>query len=483
MVYVQFDDDDEARCSMDLGSMQLAIAGTEMEGISIDEGPLLPTPDAGPYWSMVVDLNDHMDGLPDELDSGDEAIDSSSDESDEDVEDGSSHRAEVPPMDVEAVRAEDTSLRGFGSEVLEVRQHFPDKKAAKHAIQGYGITIGREYRVLRSNAEIFKVSCIHKESGCPTRIVARQPRGIMMPFVVTKMVPHTCEQSGVLPHHRNVTASYVVEAISSTVVDKIGVSVKSLIKAAADRIGYPVSYNKARRAKEEVLTRMFGSYEDAYNYVPRMLHQICETNPGTYISRQEHLVPNGPEGHYILDRVFWAFSQTIQAFSYCRPVLSIDGTFLTGKYTGTLLVAVAADANDQLLLIAYAIVENESTESWLWFLKCLKDVVVRDRAGVCIISDRNAGLLSALHQMKYSVPLEHRWPDITTRWCMRHWAANFYSRFKNKDYMKIFKKMCMQNQTRKFDAIFAALNAEMTRNGGDAPPEGQGEGARGGPGI
>jgi hypothetical protein len=53
-------------------------------------------------------------------------------------------------------------------------------------------------------------------------------------------------------------------------------------------------------------------------------------------------------------------------------VLSIDGTFLTGKYKGTLLVAIAADANNQLLPIAYGLAEGENKDSWLWFLSCLK---------------------------------------------------------------------------------------------------------------
>jgi hypothetical protein len=156
--------------------------------------------------------------------------------------------------------------------------------------------------------------------------------------------------------------------------------------------------------------------------------------------------PNGTPNHFILDRIFWAFSQTIQAFHHCRPVISIDGTFLTGQYRGTLLVAVASDANNQLLPIAYALVESETKESWLWFLMCLKEGVVKERPSVCIISDRNQGLLSALNQMKNDVPMQYRWPDLETRWCMRHLAANFYSRFKNKDCFKAFKLMCMQNQ-------------------------------------
>jgi hypothetical protein len=81
-------------------------------------------------------------------------------------------------------------------------------------------------------------------------------------------------------------------------------------------------------------------------------------------------------------------------------MLSIDGTFLTGKYKGTLLVAIAAVANNHFLPIAYVLVEGENRDSWLWFLSYLKSGVVKQRPDVCIISDRNSGLLNMLNTIK-----------------------------------------------------------------------------------
>jgi hypothetical protein len=45
-------------------------------------------------------------------------------------------------------------------------------------------------------------------------------------------------------------------------------------------------------------------------------------------------------------------------------------------------------------------VEGENKDSWLWFLSFLKNEVVKQRPDVCIISDRNAGLLNALNTIK-----------------------------------------------------------------------------------
>jgi hypothetical protein len=44
-------------------------------------------------------------------------------------------------------------------------------------------------------------------------------------------------------------------------------------------------------------------------------------------------------------------------------VLSIDGTFLMGKYEGTLLIAIGIDADRHLVSLAFAIVEKENSDS------------------------------------------------------------------------------------------------------------------------
>jgi hypothetical protein len=40
---------------------------------------------------------------------------------------------------------------------------------------------------------------------------------------------------------------------------------------------------------------------------------------------------------YILQRVFWCFAQSTEAFKHCRPLVVVDGTFLIGKYKGVLM--------------------------------------------------------------------------------------------------------------------------------------------------
>jgi len=65
-------------------------------------------------------------------------------------------------------------------------------------------------------------------------------------------------------------------------------------------------------------------------------------------------------------------------FVNCRLIIGLDEGFLKGKYGGKLLLDVARDGNDQILPLAYCVVEVENKETWSWFLELL----VNDLGGV-----------------------------------------------------------------------------------------------------
>ena len=88
-------------------------------------------------------------------------------------------------------------------------------------------------------------------------------------------------------------------------------------------------------------------------------------------------------------------------------------------------------------------------------------MVVKDVQDVCVIHDRHKGILQAMNDIKDGNQECHRealWPDVKSRWCIRHMGANFHSQFKNKTLTKLFKRLCDQNQQRKFDEIWNKLD-------------------------
>lgn len=176
------------------------------------------------------------------------------------------------------------------------------------------------------------------------------------------------------------------------IVDNPSFEPKSIICAIEEKFKYKISYSKAYRARQKALEMRWGIYEASYENLRALLHTICQRNAGSYYDLKTYPCASSP-GKQVWQRSFLALEPCIEAFPHCRPVICIDGTFLTGRNKGTILTAVAADGNNQLLPLAIAFVEKESGDSWYWFLERVKQMVVRGVSDVCVIHDRHKGIL------------------------------------------------------------------------------------------
>ncbi|RYR52240.1 hypothetical protein Ahy_A06g027160 [Arachis hypogaea] len=103
----------------------------------------------------------------------------------------------------------------------------------------------------------------------------------------------------------------------------------------------------------------------------------------------------------------------------------VDGTHLYGKYKGCLLVAVSQDGNNNIVPIAFAIVEGETSDAWHFFLSNLRQHVVT-RDGVGLISDRHESINAAVERSNRA------WspPRAFHMFCIRHIESNFLRKFK-----------------------------------------------------
>ena len=50
-------------------------------------------------------------------------------------------------------------------------------------------------------------------------------------------------------------------------------------------------------------------------------------------------------------------------FKHYHPLVLVDGTFLTGKYKGVLMIAIGVDSNNQLVPLAFALAKGENNDS------------------------------------------------------------------------------------------------------------------------
>ena len=79
-----------------------------------------------------------------------------------------------------------------------------------------------------------------------------------------------------------------------------------------------------------------------------------------------------------------------------KPIIQVDGTFLYGKYKGTLLIATSHDRDTTIVPHAFAIVDGETYEAWSWFLLNVWQHVVKDKQGLGLILDRHVAILAVM---------------------------------------------------------------------------------------
>ena len=110
-----------------------------------------------------------------------------------------------------------------------------------------------------------------------------------------------------------------------------------------------------------------------------------------------------------------------------------------------MLTALSIDSNGHIFPLAFAIVEGENTSSWSWFLWALREYVT-DREGICLISDRHRGIIAAINNKEIG------WaePKPYHRYCLRHVASNFNSKYKSKQLKDLVFRAGNQHQRRKF---------------------------------
>ncbi|XP_015956777.1 uncharacterized protein LOC107481078 [Arachis duranensis] len=196
-------------------------------------------------------------------------------------------------------------------------------------------------------------------------------------------------------------------------------------------------------AKQKAVAVIFGNWDESYNELPRWVLGVQLTMPGTVAVLRTCPVRVGAQ------------HDESQAFRHCKPLVSIDGTHLYGKYGGTLLVAIAQDGNSNILPVAFALVEGENAESWSFFLSHLREHVT-PQPGLLVISDRHNGIKAALE-----APDGGWLPSAAYRgFCIRHVAANFTLTFKGKDARRLLVNAAYAKTEVEFDYWFDILRSE-----------------------
>jgi hypothetical protein len=116
---------------------------------------------------------------------------------------------------------------------------------------------------------------------------------------------------------------------------------------------------------------------------------------------------------------------------------------------GRFLVAVGYDAENQLMPLAFGIVEKEDLENWGWFMRWLRFEVIEDMRKICVVSDRHAAIRAVFRSNMYGWSVANG--EAVHRYCAQHIAENMLKKCHNAVAAEKFKKCCRKNSKWNFD--------------------------------
>ncbi|XP_038887209.1 uncharacterized protein LOC120077397 [Benincasa hispida] len=316
--------------------------------------------------------------------------------------------------------------QSYSSEDVQVGDIFISKKDLKMWLSMLAIRVNFQFRVKKSTTTLYKVIYLVEE--CKSKLRAVKLKNCEI-FKISKYDNfHTCRNEILTNNHRQ-ASSWVLRYLISSKFEDVSHSYrpKDIVKDIKQEYSVSLSYDKAWRAREEVLVLVWGSLEESYKKLPKFGEALQIENPGSAFKYDLQ------EDKYF-KYVFMALGASIRVFLNCiQPVLIVDGTRLRDKYSGKLLLAIEVDENNQIYSVAFGIFGRETDESWVWFLQQLR-CVIGQVYNLVIVSDRHPSIKKEIITV---------FPKAFNGICIHHLKANLLVNFKNKD---IFDKAAKANR-------------------------------------
>lgn len=200
-----------------------------------------------------------------------------------------------------------------------------------------------------------------------------------------------------------------------------------LINSLQRQTGSRVKYITAYKAVKSCMLKLKMILDNSYQCINGLIQTF--NNESVFYDIQTE---NNCSKHF-----FMTWKATKHFYSYGRKIITVDGAFIFDPNKRTLLVAAAQDGFDNLILLAFAIVESEDGSSWKYFINNLDLRFYINKNQTIIAPDKDLGLQSSILEIT---------PDIIRCNCVRHIAKNLKLRFGRNLITKYWKLVYEKNK-------------------------------------
>ncbi|CAH2048316.1 unnamed protein product, partial [Thlaspi arvense] len=219
-------------------------------------------------------------------------------------------------------------------------------------------------------------------------------------------------------------SEFLADEIERVVRVQPTVSVPELKKWWKEKTGCEVETLEMKEAKMKAVTKIYGDRDESYRVFPKLVAALQSSN-GLVVDWQYDLLPKPELASF--RGVFWAFSQCLEGFPHCRPLILVNTKDLNGM---TLMVASGVDADNCIFHLAFAVTKELSVDTWRWFFRVLRQKVTQ-RQGLCLMSSPHPDILTVVKEpgSQWQEPWAYH------RFCLDHLCSEFHDVFQD-EYLK-----------------------------------------------
>ncbi|CAA7056366.1 unnamed protein product [Microthlaspi erraticum] len=328
---------------------------------------------------------------------------------------------------------------GTWCDTILVNHSYASKEALLSELRLTAVMARFAFKVYKSTTDLFVAKCV--VNGCAWKLraaVKNEPDC----FWVTKYVKgHTCSIMDRVAHRRRATPRYIGQLFVERTGLIDGIVPRQIADSMRIMFGLNLTYTTSYRALKFAQVFVRGTPEDGYANLPSYLRRLKQANPGTIT----HLLCDEEDR---FKYCFVALAASTAGFQYLKRVIVVDGTHLTGKYGGTLLVACGQDANFQVFPLAYGVVDAETNESWGWFFDKLQTCF--SPHPMVIVSDRALSIENACVNVL---------PWVTRGICYYHLQQNIIKTYGGKELMYLVKGAAYAHTLAEYNRCMDSLRA------------------------
>jgi hypothetical protein len=135
---------------------------------------------------------------------------------------------------------------------------------------------------------------------------------------------------------------------------------------------YPIKlkYTIVWKAKQRAMKELYGDWANTFRMLYNFKAEVEKRSPGSVMEIDTKVTA---DGKVFFSKLLMALKTCIDGFKAgCRPYLSIDSSFLTGKWNGQLVACNALDGHNWMFHVAIDLFQSETEVSWIWFMMQLK---------------------------------------------------------------------------------------------------------------